>query len=167
MTLQEAKLLHAFNAWADNRIFEAVALLTEEQYMRDMKSSHGSIHGTLTHLVAAEKIWLSRWVGAPDQKLMNVAEVPTLSALQAVWEKTGFEMAKFLGTMTDKRLQESFSMKTSNGETFTHVYAQAIQHLVDHSTYHRGQVITLLRQLGVKPPGTGLITFFRETAKLK
>jgi uncharacterized damage-inducible protein DinB len=167
MTLQEAKLLHAFNAWADNRIFEAVALLPDEQYMRDMKSSHGSIHGTLAHMVAAQKIWLSRWLGEPNLKLMTVAELPTLKVIRTTWEKVGFEMAKFLGTMTDRKLQETFSMKTSTGETFTHTYGQAFQHLVDHSSYHRGQVITLMRQLGVRPPGTGMIMFFRETGKLK
>jgi len=167
MTLQEAKLLHAFTAWADNRIFEVVARIPEAEYMRDMKSSHGSIHGTLAHIVAAQKIWLSRWRNEADQKLMTVDEVPSLKELKAVADTVGFEMAKFLGTMTDKKLQESFSMRTSKGDTFTHTYAQAFHHLVDHSTYHRGQVITMLRQLGVKPPSTGMIMFFRETAKFR
>ena len=56
-------------------------------------------------------------------------------------------------------------MKNLKGETFTHVYWQAFQHVVNHSTYHRGQIITMLRQLGVKPPGTDLIMFYRGTAK--
>jgi len=167
MNLQEIKLLHAFNAWASNRIFDAVGSLSPDDTVKDLKSSHGSIHRTLLHMVAAEKIWLSRWIGTPETTLMGTAEAPTLAALRSVWEKTGHDTARFLGTMTDKKLQDTFTMTTSTGQSFTHVYWHAIQHVVDHSTYHRGQVVTLMRQLGHTPPATGLIAFYRETAKLK
>jgi uncharacterized damage-inducible protein DinB len=167
MTLQEIKLLHAYTAWANNRIFDAVAQLSDEQYMRDMKSSHGGIQGTLNHIVAAEKMWISRLVGKPDAKLMTVQEAPSLADLKAVWEKVGFGMAQFLGTMTDRKLQETFAVTYASGETLTYLYWQAIQHMVDHSSYHRGQIVTMMRQLGVKPPGTGLIGFYREVGKTK
>jgi uncharacterized damage-inducible protein DinB len=167
MNLQEIRLLHAFNAWATNRIFDAVASFPGDDLMRDMKASHGSIHGTLLHLVGAEKIWLSRWMGTPDARLITAAEAPDVSSVRRVWEDTGFALAKFLGAMTDKKLQETFRMTTTTGTVFTHTYSQAIQHVVDHSTYHRGQVVVLIRQLGRTPPGTGLIVFYRETAKLR
>lgn len=165
MTLQEIKTLHAFNAWANNKIFNALDEIPTELYFKDMKSSHGSIHGTMTHLVAAEKIWLSRWIGTPETTLMGPGEVPTLKELKTTWERVGHGMAKFLGTMTDRKLQDTFPMSNSRGQAFRHVYWQAIQHVVDHSTYHRGQIITLLRQLGVIPPSTGLITFYRESSR--
>lgn len=166
MTLQEIRLLNAFNAWATNRIFDAVAHLPEEEYTRDMKSSHGSIHNTLTHMVAAEKIWISRWQGISTATVLTAEDLPTLGALRSFWEQVGYDTAKFLGMMSDKRLQETFAMKTSKGDTYTHLYWQAFQHVVDHSTYHRGQIVTMMRQLGAVPPNTGLITFYRETAKL-
>jgi uncharacterized damage-inducible protein DinB len=165
MTLQEIKTLHAFNAWATNKIFDAVAQIPEDAYFKDMKASHGSIHGTLAHLAAAEKIWLLRWLGTPEEKLVGIGEVPTLSDLKTAWEGVGYDMAKFLGTMTDRKLQETFTMTNARGRVFTHTYWQAIQHVVDHSTYHRGQVVTLLRQQGFVPPATGLITFYRDTSR--
>jgi uncharacterized damage-inducible protein DinB len=165
MTLHEVSLLHAFNSWANNRIFDALSKLSTEQYMRDMKASHRSIHGTLTHMVSAERIWLSRWLGPTEAVPLNPAEVPTLQMLRSTWETTGYEMAKFLGGMTDKKLQDTFSAKSPKGVVYTHTYWQAFQHVVDHSTYHRGQIITMMRQLGVAPPSTGLIAFYRETAK--
>jgi uncharacterized damage-inducible protein DinB len=167
MTLHEAKLLHAFNAWATQKIFDALAPLPREQFTCDMKASHGSIHGTLTHLVGSEKMWLSRWVGTPDATALQPDAVPTVADLKTVWEHTGFEMARWLGTLTDAKLQETFTMTTAAGATHTHTIAQALQHLVDHGSYHRGQIVTLLRQIGVTPPSTGLIRFYRETAKLK
>ncbi|MEW6509786.1 MAG: DinB family protein [Bacteroidota bacterium] len=164
MTLQEIKLLHAFNSWATNRLFDALAPLPPDELTKDMKSSHASIHATLTHLVGAEKIWLSRLAGMPEKEMITAAEVPTLSAVKAVWEKTGFGMAQFLGTMTDKKLKGSFSVAYPTGKTYTYVYSQAIQHLVNHSTYHRGQIVAMMRQLGHAPPKTDLIAFYRETS---
>lgn len=166
MNMQEIRLLHAFNSWASNRIFDAVMPLPATEVMKDMKSSHGSLHGTLLHMTGAEKIWLSRWVGAPEARLIAASDFPTIAAVRRVWEETGFATAKFLGTMNERKLQETFTMTTTTGKVFTHAYWQAIQHVVDHSTYHRGQVVSLLRQLGHTPPGTGLIVFYRETAKL-
>lgn len=166
MTLNEIKTLHAYNAWADNRIFEALAPLPDEQYLQDLKNSHGGIHTTLIHLVGAEKVWLERFHGDP-QPFLTQNPPQSLIELKVVWEKVGYDTAKWLGTMTEKKLNETFTMKTQAGDAFTHVYWQAFQHLVNHSSYHRGQIVTMLRQLGVKPPSTDLILFYRETAKLK
>jgi uncharacterized damage-inducible protein DinB len=164
MTLQELKTLHAYNSWADNLIFTTVEPLPTEQYMQDLKTSHGSIHSTLVHLVGAEKIWRERFTGNP-QPFLSTNPPGTLSELKSIWEKNGFDTAKWIGTMSDKALQESFSMKTAKGDTFTHKYWQAFLHLVTHSSYHRGQIVAMLRQLGVKPPTTDLIVFFRETGQ--
>jgi uncharacterized damage-inducible protein DinB len=167
MTLQELKLLHAFNSWATQRIFDSLAAVPPDVLMADLKASHGSMFGTLRHLVAAEKIWLSRWVGKPDRKMLTPEEAPDLPALKRIWEEVGYETARWLGTMTDKGLQETFSMTNVRGETLTQILWQAFQHVVDHSTYHRGQIITLLRQSGITPPATSLILFYRETAKTR
>jgi uncharacterized damage-inducible protein DinB len=166
MTLSELKLLHAYNSWANNRIFEALAPLPNDKYMHDMKSSHGGIHGTLVHTVGAEKVWLERFMGEP-QPFLSQNPPKSLLELKAIWEKVGYDTAKWLGTMSDKKLQETFTMKTLKGDTFTHVFWQAFQHVVNHSSYHRGQIITMLRQLGEKPVSTDLILFYRETGKVK
>ena len=166
MTLSELKLLHAYNSWADNRIFEALAQLSPEQYTQDMKGSHGGIQSTLVHLVGAEKVWLERFQG-DAQPFLSEHTPGSLADLKGIWEKVGYDTATWLNSMNDKKLQEAFTMKNLKGETFTHVYWQAFQHVVNHSTYHRGQIITMLRQLGVKPPGTDLIMFYRGTAKAK
>jgi uncharacterized damage-inducible protein DinB len=163
MTLQEIKMLTAFSSWATNRILQAVEALPAEDPMRDLKSSHRSIHGTLTHLAGSEKMWLSRMSGTPDKAMITPAEVPTVADVRRLWEQTGFATAKFLGSMTDRKLQETFTMSTSTGEKFLHTFVQAFQHVVDHSTYHRGQVVTLMRQMGHTPPNTGMIAFIRET----
>ena len=165
MTLQEIKNLHAYNSWANNRLFDLLATLPVDQYMQDMKSSHGGIHGTLTHMVGAEKVWLERFKG-PVGPFLKAAEIPSLAALKKIWEEVGYDTARWLGIMTDKKLGESFVMKTSKGETYAHVYWQAFQHMINHSSYHRGQIVTMLRQLDIQPVSTDLILFYREAGKL-
>ncbi len=165
MTLLEIKMLNAYNAWATNKIFEALEALTADETSRDMKSSHKSIHGTMTHLVGAEKMWLSRMTGTPDKAMVTPGELPSVPDVKALWEQTGFAAAKFLGSMTDKKLQETFSFPTHSGELFTYTFSEALQHVVNHSTFHRGQVVALTRQMGHTPPDTGLALFIRESRK--
>jgi len=71
-------------------------------------------------------------------------------------------MSEFVSELTDERLSSVLIYKTMEGKQFSNILWQMMQHLINHSTYHRGQVVTMLRQLGVKPIGTDLITFYRE-----
>lgn len=162
MTLQEIKLLFAYNSWASDRIFEAVSPLPAENYFKDLKGSHGGIHGTLTHLVGAEKIWLSRWVGRPDATLLKAEEVTSLADLRSIWEVVGRETAAFLSKMNERKLQETLSTTTSKGVQYTQTYQQMFQHVVNHSTYHRGQIAAMMRQVGAAPVATDLIAFYRQ-----
>lgn len=162
MTLQEIKLLFAYNSWASGLMFEALAQLSAEDYFKDLKSSHGGLHGTMTHLVGAEKIWLSRWVGKPDTSGLKAGDVKSLAELMAIWEKVGRETAGFVAKMKEKGLQEPLTITTLKGDQYTSTYAQMFQHLVNHSTYHRGQIVTMMRQLGAQPVSTDLIAFYRQ-----
>ena len=165
MTLQETRLLVAYSAWASNRVFDAVSGMADGDALKDLKSSHKSIHGTLVHMVSAERIWLSRLMGAGEAPILRAEDAPDVKSLRAMWEKVGYDMARFMGGLSDKKLQETLSAPSPKGEVYTHQYGQVIAHIVDHSTYHRGQIITLMRQLGVTPPNTGMIVFFRETSR--
>ncbi|MDH4069821.1 MAG: DinB family protein [Ignavibacteria bacterium] len=164
MTLQELKSLHAYSSWADNRIFDSLEALPSEQYLRNLGSSHGGIHGTMIHLVGAQKIWLERFKGETGPFLAT--DPPeSLAALKRVWEKVGYDTAKWLGMLNDSKLNGTFSMKNLKGETLTQIFWQAFQHLANHSSYHRGQVVTMMRQLGAQPPTTDMILFYMESRK--
>lgn len=164
MTLEEIKTLYAYNSWANNRLFTLLSSLPADQYMKDMKSSHGGIRGTLTHMVSAERVWLGRFQSRTEMPLRE-EDFASLAPLKEVWEKSGYETAKWLGTMTDKKLGESFSFTTAKGDTITHIFWRAFQHLVNHASYHRGQITTMLRQLGAEPVNTDLSRFYREIVK--
>jgi uncharacterized damage-inducible protein DinB len=163
VTLQEITQLIAFNRWANGRFFEALSQLPAEQYGRDLHSSYGGIHGTFVHIVAAEKGWLCRWLRQPEITTAAVSQFHSLKELQACWEGVCAEMGRFIAALDERTLQETLTTSTRTG-TYTSPYWQMIQHVVDHSSYHRGQMVTMLRQLGVTPPSTGLLRFYRDAA---
>ena len=172
MTLQEIKLLVTYNRWANQRFFDALSQLPAELYAREMKSSHGGIHGTLAHLIGAERHWLTRWLRRREATALASSEVASLSAsaqlaslsdLRGYWEETCDAMARFLETLSDQQLQEAVTITNARGESVIAKHWQMIQHVVDHSSSHRGQIVTMLRQLGVQPPSTGLMRFYLET----
>ena len=162
MNLHELMELLDYNMWANNRLFEAATQLNSEQYFRDVKAGHGGIHGILTHIVGAQKVWLARWKMSSDTSLLQGKDVATLLELISIWERLSSETAEFLQTFTDQKVQESIQITTSTGKRFTHTFQEMIQHLVNHSTSHRGQVISMLRQFGIVPPNIDLITYFRQ-----
>ncbi len=161
MNLNDIKQLFLYNTWANNSMFEAVSELSNDQYYADMKTGQGSIHGTLTHIVAAHKMWLSRWKGTPDKELLNSKTVPTLQELKHLWETVTLDTTYYLNGLTEESLLQTLSMTTTKGITYTHPYGQMMQHLINHSTFHRGQLATLLRQFDIRPPQTDLIAYYR------
>ncbi|PYO96537.1 MAG: hypothetical protein DMD60_10070 [Gemmatimonadetes bacterium] len=162
MTVGEARELFAYNAWANRRFFAALESLPAESYFRDLKSSHGGLHGTLCHIVWAEELWLNRWLARPNSAVPQVRDLTTLAAARARWEAIETERDRFLAGLTERRLDESLAVKPSGGGAYLHTFREMFRHAVDHSSYHRGQLVTLLRQVSATPPGTGLITFYRE-----
>ncbi len=82
MTLKEIRHLVAFNRWANQSFFDALSQLPAEQYARAMHSSHGGIHGTLAHLVRAEKGWLCRWLRQPETTSAAMSQITSLEDLQ-------------------------------------------------------------------------------------
>jgi uncharacterized damage-inducible protein DinB len=164
MTLEEIKVLWDFNTWADGLVFDAVARLSPEQYQRDMQSSHGGILGTLAHIVSAERGWLGRWTNDRPIQQSSLQDIASVEELRGHWQRVGEKMQQYLSTLNDAKLQELMTT-TSRSGLVTNSYWQMIQHVVDHSSYHRGQIVTMLRQVSVTPPSTGLLRFYRDMAK--
>jgi uncharacterized damage-inducible protein DinB len=162
VNIEEVKELFDYNAWANRRLFEALAQLPVEQYSRDLKSSFGSIHGTLCHIVWAEQLWLHRWLGKAAPATPQGRDLAGLAEARARWEAVDAERAAFLGGFTEPRLRDGVTIQPTSGGAYTHTFRQMFLHTVDHSSYHRGQIVTMLRQLDVKPPGTGMMGFYRE-----
>lgn len=167
MHLKDIHTLYEFNYWANHRILEVVEPLTQEQFTKDLGSSHGGIHGTLFHTMGAEAIWLKRWKGESPSAYWKPEEYPTFEALGERWQTVEHEMMGFCHMLkTDDDIRGVIAYRDLKGKEYSQALYQLMQHLVNHSTYHRGQVVTMLRQLGVKPVGTDLVTYYRSVQQL-
>jgi uncharacterized damage-inducible protein DinB len=165
MNLQDIRSLYEFNYWAKARILDSLTSLTPEQYALDLKSSHGGIQGTLVHLVGAEEIWVRRWKGESPATFMKPADYPTLQSISDRWDMVEHEIMGFCHMLkSDADIAKTVTYKDLKGNTYTMALAPLMQHLVNHSSYHRGQIVTMLRQSGIKPPATDLVAFYREQA---
>jgi uncharacterized damage-inducible protein DinB len=160
MNKKDFQILYDYNRWANARVLDAASRLTTEQYTRDLSSSFRSVRDTLTHIMAAEWIWLRRWKGTSPKALFDPAEFPNLVALRAKWAEIEQEQMEFVNNITDESLATMISYVNFKGETWQYPLWQMMQHLVNHSTYHRGQVTTMLRQLGTEPAATDFLLFF-------
>jgi uncharacterized damage-inducible protein DinB len=165
MNAKEITELFDYNLWANTRLFEAAAQLSTEQYLQDCKSSHGGIHGTLTHIVGAQKLWISRWRGTPENTILQGNDVSTLLDLISIWERVSSDTAEFLSSMNDQKVQEEFTITTTQGKKFVNTFQEMMLHLINHSSTHRGQVNAMIRQLGIRPPQIDLITYYRQNQK--
>lgn len=164
MTPEEIRLLYDYNAWANHRSLEAAAKLTSEQFTKSMGSSFGSVRDTLAHICGTEWVWLERFQGRSPASLPDAAECADVESLRAKWAEQEGRLLAFAGKLTQENLNRVMEFKTLKFGVYKSPLWQSMQHVVNHGTYHRGQITTLLRQLGAQPILTDLMHFYRERA---
>lgn len=160
----ELRELYHYNRWAGSRMLDACAAVPDEALGRDLGSSFPSVLATLGHIVSAEWIWLERWRGRSPP---GVPADWSLSGLEAIRERSSLvwdDQERFLVTLTGERLRAPVEYRNTRGEGFVAPLYQLMRHVVNHSSYHRGQVVTLLRQLGFPAVATDLVLYHREQA---
>lgn len=163
MTTGEVRQLFAYDAWANGRVFEAAAGLSEDQLFHPVASSFPSVVATLAHVVGAEWVWLRRWLGENPAGFPDWVATPVLADLRVRLSTIERERETFVAGLSDADLNRVVTYRNLSGRAFSDPLDGLIRHVVNHSTYHRGQVATQLRQLGVTPPSTDLIVFLRQS----
>jgi uncharacterized damage-inducible protein DinB len=164
MDLDDFRLLYDFNAWANQRTLGTCSGLAAEQFTRDLGSSFPSLRDTLAHIYGAEWLWLERWHGRIPTALPRAADFPDFESIQKRLTEMDRTLVDYVSALTADDIHRVAQFKTTAGVPYAQPLWQCLQHVANHSTYHRGQVTTMLRQLGAKPVGTDMIGFYRERA---
>jgi len=146
-----------YSAWATRRVLESSAALTPEELQRDLGSSYGGVHGTLTHIYQADAIWWDRLMGASTADLAKY----TPGANFSEWLPLHDRYIQWAEGLTPADWDRVAAYRNVKGEPFQTPVWQIVLHVVNHATYHRGQLTTMLRQLGRIPVGTDLIMYYR------
>ncbi len=153
----------AYNVWANQRMVDTISNMADDQLNREIISSYKSIYATLLHLWDAETIWWQR------VKLQELQEWPSLVFTGSVLElcnnlmKQSKQWKEWVDIATDAALEHEFIYRNSKKEQFKQPVCDALHHLFNHQSYHRGQLITMFRQVGLEEaPNTDLINFLRK-----
>ena len=137
---------------------------TPEQFTQPMGSSFTSVRDTLAHIYGAESVWLERFHGRSPSALPDVTQFSDVASLREPWLEHEERLLIFVRALTQSDLDRVMEYKTLRFGVYQNPLWQSMQHVVNHGTYHRGQVTTMLRQLGAQPILTDLMHFYRERA---
>jgi uncharacterized damage-inducible protein DinB len=162
LSVADFEQLYRYNSWANDQMLDAASRVSEADFICDLKTSHGSIRGTLTHAVWAEWIWLERWKGVSPRVVFSPRDFPTVGSLRDRFHTVAAERAAVLHDLPASRLSEVLEYTNAKGEAWRYPLWQQFVHVINHSTYHRGQVTTLLRQVGAEPAVTDFLVYFDE-----
>jgi uncharacterized damage-inducible protein DinB len=166
MNLVDIRQLFDYTEWANGLALAAAATLSDQDLRRDFNISHGSILGTLVHMAGAEWIWLERWhgrspAGAEAWSLWKAESCPDLGTLNRQWQELVERRAAFISELDETRLGAELPFILLSGDPNSMRLVDQMQHVANHATLHRGQVVGMIRQLGIAPPSTDMLFYLR------
>ncbi|HJT67246.1 MAG TPA: DinB family protein [Pyrinomonadaceae bacterium] len=167
MNLADIRRLFDYMEWANNLAIEAATKLPVDDLHRDFAISHGSIFGTLVHMAGAEWIWVERWHGHSPTKteawgLWSTESCPDFAALNDRWGAVTDKRRNFVSGLDEERLAAEVGFKLLSSDPNSMRLVDQMQHVVNHATMHRGQIVGMIRQLGIEPPATDLLFYLRR-----
>lgn len=138
-----------YNYWADSKMMEWLQLINDRQWDQVIASSFSSISKTAIHIVSAEKYWVDHWTQIPDPKFLSMEFKGTKDELIEVWKRSSADLSNCVERYPVVDYSQPVSFKyPKSGNTGQMAFWQTVVHAINHSTYHRGQMVTLLRQAG-------------------
>ena len=159
--MEQLRKLFEYNRWANLRLLETVEHLTPSELKREILSSFPSVLATLVHALGAEWVWLERWKGSSPTAFPDASALDSAPAVRARWDELWADQQAFLAGLGEDDADLAVSYRLFSGEADTRPLGELVRHVVNHATYHRGQLVTLLRQLGRTPPSTDYIRWLR------
>jgi uncharacterized damage-inducible protein DinB len=167
MMLDHLRRMARYNRWANRRLYAACARLPEAEYLRPRQAFFGSLHGTLSHILVADWIWLDRLEGRPPRGLAldhrPFADLESLRVAREAEDARIIELVDGLGeaALAEDLIYRTVSTPQTEMRTPRHL---CLLHMLNHQTHHRGQAHDQLSQTEVAPPPLDLIFYLREAA---
>ena len=163
MTHADLRTLLDYHYWARDRMLDALEPLTPEQFTRDLGSSFRSIRDTVAHIYSAEWVWYERWRGNAPAALLSADQFPDVATIRRTWTAHERSVRTLLDELGEDGVARVIPYALFSGVASASPFWQMLQHVVNHASYHRGQVTTMLRQLGAAPAKScDMIAFYRE-----
>ncbi len=150
-----------YHSWACLELWKVLDGVTPEAIYADRKTSFGSIFHALAHIYMADSVWYSRLAGDGHVQLNTISAPPDIHSLRHEWTELLQKLTAWAEQLREEEWVKPVLYANSQGKTFSTLTWQVVLHLVNHGTAYRGQAIAMLRQAGITPPHTDLISFYR------
>lgn len=171
LSLEKINELFGYNYWARDRQLQVCENLSPDQLKSPIGGSFSSLHNTLVHLVVVEWLWRERWRGRTPHPIPRVSDFPSLADIIERWNNEEIKMKSYLASLTENDLENLITCQSTRGDKWTYPLWQMMMHLLNHQSFHRGQVTFYFRQLGLQPPSVdlmdGLGLDFKTTNRVK
>jgi len=156
--LTHANTMAAYNQWMNQKLYQASAILSDEQRKKDQRVFFKSIHGTLNHLILADRIWMGRFTGKPYVvPSLGYMLTDSFEELRQAREAEDQRIIDWAGSLDRETVESELHFTPmTNPQPRTLPMWLALTHFFNHQTHHRGQLTTLLFQLGIDPGVTDL-----------
>ncbi len=162
MTKQYFIELSEYHIWANNTVCIWLDKISDEQLTEHITSSFKSIYETTLHIAAAEKLWVERLKKYSKFETLVQTFHGSKSDLIKIWKEISVSLKKFIEDMPGDLLEQKLLFKNIKGIEHNLPYYQLLAHVINHSTYHRGQLVTMLRQVGFTDmTSIDMTTYFR------
>lgn len=160
MNRESMKDFYDYNTWANRKTLDSLDGISNEAFLAPMGGSFASIRDTTVHILGAEWIWWQRCIGERPKGILDAALFPDVAALRERWREIddGFQ-----ALINSADLDEAITYVNRHGNKYTYSIGKILLHNVNHSSYHRGQIVTLLRQIEAKPAVTDYLLYVDET----
>ena len=153
----ELLALYEYNKWANERVIRSLRALPEADFVREMGGGWPSVRATFVHIAGATDAWAERFAGKDVVVLPKESDLPRLEDAVQVLKRAEEKHRAHLSTLTREKLDTPFSWKNLSGEVKTAPLGIVLRHVVNHQTYHRGQIASMLRRLGGQPLSTDMV----------
>jgi uncharacterized damage-inducible protein DinB len=157
-------MMAKYNAWANARLFRMAGALQGDLYRKEVGAYFKSLHGTLNHLLASDRIWMRRLTGVGDHPdKLNAILFDDLPSLHAARVEEDGRIIEFVQGQAEPAFEEVLDYRTLNGTPQRQRRREILAHLFNHETHHRGQAHAILTVLGVaEPDSLDLLVMLRE-----
>jgi uncharacterized damage-inducible protein DinB len=160
--LDYIRLIWDYNYWAHHKLLDALATVSEADYMKSVPYSIGSLHEQTVHTMWAEGIWLYHRIQAKERPEWTAKDYPNLAAVRQHWAQVEADWRSYLAELTEAELERVIEVKRATGEISHRSVAQIAMHVVNHGTDHRGQILRIIHDCGGVTFGQDMIGYFRE-----
>jgi uncharacterized damage-inducible protein DinB len=154
-----------YNYWANVCLVNATSVMDVERFTKIIVSSFPSVQETWLHILWAEELWFERWKGRSSYTELHVDDYPSVESIRNKIEILSANQIQFMKVLKTGDEDKKISYENIKGEKWEYTLLQMVQHMFIHSVYHRGQIATMLRQLGLQPPGLDYLVYIDEMAK--